>query len=100
MAKGFWIAHIDVSDMEAYKRYVAAAVPILSKAGARYLVRNGASELHEGALKPRHVVIEFSDYASALACYRSDEYGMARSLRALASQSDFVVIEGYDGPQP
>jgi uncharacterized protein (DUF1330 family) len=46
------------------------------------------------------VVIEFADYATALACYRSSEYAAAKALRRGAASIDIVVIEGYDGPQP
>jgi uncharacterized protein (DUF1330 family) len=45
-------------------------------------------------------VIEFPDYASALACYHSPEYQRAVALRVGNSAADIVVAEGYDGPQP
>ena len=100
MAKGYWIAHVDVSDPEAYKAYVAANAVAFSKYGGRFLVRGGKSEVFEGKLRARHVVIEFDSYEKALACYRSPEYAAALKLRQTVSVGDFVVIEGYDGPQP
>jgi uncharacterized protein (DUF1330 family) len=100
MPKGYWIAHVDVSDQEAYKAYVTANAVAFAKYGARFLVRNGERQMREGALRGRHVVIEFKDYATALACYDSPEYSAAAKLRADASKGDLVVIEGYDGPQP
>ena len=54
----------------------------------------------EGAARSRTVVIEFKDYDTALACYRSPEYAEAIRLRAPASVGDLVIVEGYDGPQP
>ncbi len=33
MAKGYWIARIDVEDAETYKSYVAAATPAYRKYG-------------------------------------------------------------------
>jgi uncharacterized protein (DUF1330 family) len=54
----------------------------------------------EGKVRSRIIVIEFQDFATALACYRSPEYENARKLRIGRSNADFVVIEGYDGPQP
>jgi uncharacterized protein (DUF1330 family) len=45
-------------------------------------------------------VIEFKDYATALACYESEDYRRAVVLRDAASVADVVVVEGYDGPQP
>ncbi len=47
MAKGYWIARIDVSDPAGYQAYVAA-----------------------------------------------------KALRDGRSETDFLIIEGYDGPQP
>ena len=54
----------------------------------------------EGVSRGRNVVIEFKDYATALACYRSPEYAAAMRLRSGAATADIIVIEGYDGPQP
>ena len=99
-SKGYWIAHVDVTDAEAYKRYIAANAAAFRKFGGRFLVRGGRSETMEGQLRGRSVVIEFKDYATALACYRSPEYATAVALRKGASNGDLQIIEGYDGPQP
>ena len=57
--------------------------------------------MKEGALRARHVVIEFKDYATALACYESRGISPRDgAARRPASEGDLVVIEGYDGPQP
>jgi uncharacterized protein (DUF1330 family) len=100
MAKGYWIAHVDVSDPEAYQLYRAANAEPLHKYGARFLVRAGDFTQVEGASRSRHVVLEFVDYGTALACYRSSEYQKAAALRRRAAETDLVVIAGYDGPQP
>ena len=100
MAKGYWIAHVDVDDPEGYKAYFAANEEPFAKYGARFLVRSGRSAQKEGALRSRHVVIEFKDYATALACYESPEYQRALAIRQRVSRGDLVIIEGYDGIQP
>ena len=46
------------------------------------------------------MVLEFADYATALACYRSAEYANALKLRQGKAESDIIIVEGYDGPQP
>ena len=46
------------------------------------------------------MVLEFKDYATALACYNSPEYQAAIKLRTPHSVGDIVIVEGYDGPQP
>jgi uncharacterized protein (DUF1330 family) len=36
MAKGYWIARVDVADPEKYRAYIAANAEPFSKFGARY----------------------------------------------------------------
>ncbi|HEX5959185.1 MAG TPA: DUF1330 domain-containing protein [Hyphomicrobiaceae bacterium] len=95
--KGYWIGHVDVTNPERYKDYIAANAVAFKKYGARFLVRNGACEVPEGTLAGRrHVVIEFESYAVAKACYESPEYQAAILIRSEASTGDLVVIEGYE----
>ena len=49
MAKGYWIAHVDVSDEEAYKPYAANNPGIFRKFGGRFVVRGGKYDCPEGA---------------------------------------------------
>jgi uncharacterized protein (DUF1330 family) len=100
MAKGYWIARIDVDDLERYRQYVAANAQPLAQFGARFLVRAGSFEAPEGTSRSRNVVIEFPSYQAALDCYRSPAYQAAIQLRLPVSTGDLVIIEGYDGPQP
>ena len=44
------------------------------------------------------MVIEFPDYAAALACYNSPEYQANLKLRQPHSSIDLIIIEGFDGP--
>ena len=100
MAKGYWIARLDVQNEEAYKPYAAANPAIFKKYGGRFLVRGGKFDAVEGSARARNVVIEFPDYAAALACYRSPEYQENIKVRQPHSTIELIVIEGYDGPQP
>jgi uncharacterized protein (DUF1330 family) len=100
MAKGYWVARVDVTDPERYKAYVAANAEAFKKYGARFLVRAGQFENPEGSSRTRNVVIEFPSYQAALDCWKSPEYQAAVQLRLPASTVDMVIIEGYDGPQP
>jgi uncharacterized protein (DUF1330 family) len=100
MAKGYWIGRINVHDDEGYKPYAAANAAIFRKYGGHFVVRAGKFECVEGASRSRNVVIEFPDYAAALACYRSPEYQANIKVRQPHSVGDLIIIEGYDGPQP
>jgi uncharacterized protein (DUF1330 family) len=100
MPKAYWIARVDVSNDEGYKPYALANAAIFSKFGGRFIVRGGPFENPEGTSRARNVVIEFADYATALACYNSAEYQANIKVRQPHSVADMVIIEGYDGPQP
>jgi uncharacterized protein (DUF1330 family) len=100
MAKGYWIGRVDVNNEDGFKPYAAANQAIFKKFGARYVVRGGKFEGMEGTSRSRNVVVEFSDYVTALACYRSPEYQANVKVRLPHCTVDLIVIEGYDGPQP
>ncbi len=100
MAKGYWIVRVDITDMETYKKYVAANAAPLKKHGARFLVRGGSFENPEGGSRSRNAVIEFPSYKAAVDCWHSPEYQQAIALRTPVSTADLVIIEGYEGAQP
>jgi uncharacterized protein (DUF1330 family) len=100
MAKGYWIARVQVNNPEGYAPYAAANPAIFKKFGGRFIVRSGKFECPEGESRSRNVVIEFPDYATALACYKSPEYQANIKVRQPHSLADLVIIEGFDGPQP
>ncbi|NSX54406.1 DUF1330 domain-containing protein [Parasulfitobacter algicola] len=97
MPKAYWVAHVDVRDPAAYDTYRAANAVPFAKYSARFVVRGGAQEIMEGAVKTRTVVIEFADYDTAMACYNSPEYQAAKALRDPVSDGDLVIVQGYDG---
>ncbi|QCI64685.1 DUF1330 domain-containing protein [Phreatobacter stygius] len=100
MARGYWVARVDIHDKVAYQKYVAANGPAFAKFGGRFLVRAGRFQVVEGTTRERNVVIEFPSYEAALACWHSPEYQAVLQLRTVASEADLVIFEGYDGAQP
>jgi uncharacterized protein (DUF1330 family) len=96
MPKGYWIAHVTVTDAENYPRYKDAAGAVLKKYGGRFLARGGRYELPEGPGLERHVVIEFDSFEKAQECYHSPEYLAAVKLRQKFADSTFVIVEGAD----
>jgi uncharacterized protein (DUF1330 family) len=100
MAKGYWVAFADVTDLEGYKTYLAENANAFRKYGGRFLVRGGPHQAPEGKPRSRAVVIEFPTYRAAVECYRSPEYAKAMALRQGKSIMDLSIVEGYDGPQP
>ncbi len=99
MPKAYWIARLDVHNDEPFEPYSLANDAIFEKFGARFIVRSGKQEVPEGAARSRSVVVEFPDYATAVACYRSPEYQANLQLRLPHSTVDLVIVEGC-GPPP
>lgn len=94
MTKAYWIVRVSVRDAEQYPEYLSAARPAFEKFEARFLARGGRCEAVEGTSRERNVVVEFKDYATALACYRSPEYQAAKTIRDANADADFVIVEG------
>ena len=101
MAKGYWIARVDVHNMDGYKEYVAQNGAVFKKYGAKFLVRGGKFMCPRKARRAR-----------AMWCWNSRimrprwpatiRRNMRRliAIRAPHAEGDLVIIEGYDGPQP
>ncbi|GHG90561.1 DUF1330 domain-containing protein [Pseudodonghicola xiamenensis] len=97
MPKGYWVAHVDVDDPQAYEAYRAANAAPFAEYGAKFLVRGAPQEQREGQCRQRTVVIEFDSYEKAVACYESAGYQAAKALRDPVSTGDLIIVEGYDG---
>jgi uncharacterized protein (DUF1330 family) len=100
MPKGYWIARVDIDDMDEYRRYIAANAEPFKEHGGRFLVRGGRSERLEGDARERNAVIEFPSFDAAVACWHSPGYQAALKIRQPISTADLVIVEGYEGPQP
>jgi uncharacterized protein (DUF1330 family) len=94
MPKGYWIAHVTVTDPDQYKTYATAAPEAFKKYGATILARGGAFQQMEGEGRPRNVVIEFPSLQAAIDCYNSPEYQAAKANRAGAGIAEIVLVEG------
>ncbi|MEJ5861924.1 DUF1330 domain-containing protein [Pseudomonas farsensis] len=93
--KAYWIAHVDVSDLEQYQQYTQRAPAAFVAFGGRFLARGGRSQAMEGRETPqRSVVIEFGSYEQALACYRSDLYQEACKHRQGVAKAEVIIVEG------
>ena len=88
-----WIAHVKVTDEDAYGRYAALAGPAIEKHGGRFIARGGRYVQLEGTDRPRNVVARFPSLEAAETCYRSPEYQEALSHARGASERDLLVVE-------
>ena len=93
--KGYWIAHVTVTDPEQYSKYVEASKAAFVKFCAVPLARGGACQQMEGGEgHARNVVLEFPSLQAALDCYASPEYQAAKALRASAGIANVTMVEG------
>lgn len=88
-----WIAHVTVTDPEAYGRYAELAGPAIAKHGGRFIARGGRYVQLEGTDRPRNVVAKFPSLEAAEACYRSPEYQAALDHARGASERELVIVE-------
>ena len=79
--KGYWVCIYEkIDNAEKLKQYAIKAKPAVEKFSGKFLVRGGKNRTNEGIKSPRIVVVEFSDYNSAVKCYDSAEYQEAHNI--------------------
>ncbi|WP_290689428.1 MULTISPECIES: DUF1330 domain-containing protein [unclassified Haematobacter] len=88
-----WIAHVEVTDAEAYGKYAKLAGPALAKFGGVFLARGGRYVQLEGNERTRNVVARFPSVEAAVEAYNSPDYQEALSHAKGASIRDLVVVE-------
>jgi len=96
MATALWIAHVTVTDDDAYMKYAAIASEAIAQHGGRFLARGGRAIQKEGRARPRNVVARFPSLEAANACYDSEIYQEALSYARGASERDLVLVEEFD----
>ena len=94
----YWIAHSKIDNRELYKKYTDRVPGIIAKFGGKVLARGGNFRIMEGPEEfSRHVVIEFSSFEQAVACFESREYQEAAAFRrAGGGVVENVIVEGGD----
>ncbi|MEM1431205.1 MAG: DUF1330 domain-containing protein [Pseudomonadota bacterium] len=93
MKEAYWIAHVTVTDDEAYARYAALATKAMDEHGGTFLARGGANTWFEGAGRPRNVVARFPSMEAAQACYDSATYQEALTHARGASERELMIVE-------
>ena len=93
-----WIAHVTVTDPEAYAKYAQAAGPAIAAHGGGFLASGGRYQQMEGHDRPRNVVARFPSFDDAVACYNSSAYQAALAHAKGASERDLVIVEETPPP--
>jgi uncharacterized protein (DUF1330 family) len=93
MMPALWIAHVTVTDTEAYGKYAELAGPAIAKHGGTFIARGGRFVQLEGKERPRNVVARFPSVEAAVDCYHSAEYQEALAHARDASERELMVVE-------
>ena len=97
MARGYWIACVNVKNQDEFKKYVSLAGPAVHLHGGKFLVRGGKVLNIEGKQYERIVVSVFDSTEKAVECYKSKEYQYAlRFLKDDVAERIIHIAEGLD----
>ena len=97
MAKAYWITtYRAVRDPQALAAYAKIALPALTAAGGRFLVRGTPARVYEQGLNERTVVIEFESVARAVAAHDTPDYQEALRVLGNGVDRDMRIVEGTE----
>ncbi|WP_377505129.1 DUF1330 domain-containing protein [Octadecabacter sp. R77987] len=91
-----WIAHVTVTDPDAYGKYAELAGPAIAAHGGAFIARGGRFVQLEGKERARNVVARFPSLEAAEACYHSPEYQAALEHARDASERELMIVEVTD----
>jgi uncharacterized protein (DUF1330 family) len=90
----YWIAHVTVTDANAYGEYAKRATGVIEAHGGEFLARASRTVWLEGNERARNVVVRFPNLEDAERCYYSKAYQEALSFARDAAERDLCIIEG------
>ena len=88
-----WIAHVTVTDDEAYAKYAVLATQAIADHGGVFIARGGRFVQLEGQARPRNVVARFPTVEAAEACYNSEVYQRALNHARDAYERELLIVE-------
>ncbi len=96
MPAAYIIVDMQITDMDQYRQYMAAAPAAVAAAGGEYLVRGGRFETLEGDWQPARIaMLRFPSYETAKTFYDGEMYRAARESRLGATAFfNMVLVEG------
>ena len=90
----YWIAHVEVTDPEAYGEYAKRATVAIEAHGGEFLARGTRTVWLEGRERARNVVVRFPSVEDAERCYASEAYREALAFARGAAERDLCIVEG------
>ena len=90
----YWIAHVHVTDPDAYAEYAKRATAAIEAHGGEFLARASRTVWLEGEERARNVVVQFPSVEDGERCYQSEAYQEALSFARDAAVRDLCIVEG------
>ena len=90
----YWIAHVEVTDPDAYGEYAKLATVAIEAHGGEFLARGTRTVWLEGRERARNVVVRFPSVEDAERCYASETYRKALAFARGAAERDLCIVEG------
>jgi uncharacterized protein (DUF1330 family) len=97
MPNAYWITtYRSVRNPDALAAYARLALPALTAAGGRFLVRGMPAQVYESGVQQRVVVIEFNSVEQAVAAHESPGYQEALRELGDGADRDMRIVPGYE----
>lgn len=98
MPKGYAVFNLKINDQAAFDAYAEKAIPKIIASGGNPIIVNDEPEVVEGTWRPRTVVVQFASVEAAQAWYNSADYQAVAGERQAASDSNVVIVPGFEMP--
>ena len=93
--KGYWVCVYEkIHNAEKLKEYAVKAKAAVDKYSGKFIVRGGKNRTNDGMNSPRTVIVEFTDFNTALKCSDSDDYQEAHNILKGHVIRHHQVVEG------
>jgi uncharacterized protein (DUF1330 family) len=97
MPNAYWITtYRSIRNPDALAAYARLALPALTAAGGRFLVRGMPAQVYESGVHQRVVVIEFESVEKAVAAHDSPAYQEALRELGEGAERDMRIVPGYE----
>lgn len=96
LMSAYIIVRVEITDREAYRKYMERTPQVIAQFGGRFAVRGGEVVTLEGEPETRRVaILEFPTHDQAQAFYESKEYQEIAKIREGAADVQFILVDGY-----
>ena len=93
--KGYWVCIYEkINNEDKLKEYALKARAAVEKYSGKFVVRGGKNRTNDGIDSPRTVIVEFSDFDTAIECYDSPEYQEAHDILQNHAIRNHQIVEG------